>query len=120
MAGILNRKKQRTTFLGAYLPKNISNYLLLYSCAFKQTKTKIFVDALYTWMKNARVQHSSESLEKKIALGAVNQWKSDKYRSDFKVFLKDLKISLELRKFDTKTISNILNFVRDGKESTED
>jgi hypothetical protein len=112
------RRKAEKAFLGVVIPKNISDYLTLYSHAFGSSKSNIITVILTAWLEDKKIKFDAAFLEEEIAAKALRVWEKKEGMS-FATFTATLKYELKKRKIDVEVVGRILKKLEDAKGKKE-
>ncbi len=92
---ILGRKIKKgndgTVLLGAYVPKDVSDYITLFCMAYKNTKSRLLNKIVQNWVESRKVSEPMDVILDKIIANSFETYKQDYQDRTFDDFLHDFK-----------------------------
>ena len=114
------RKKpsENASFVGAYISKDVTTYLALYTIAYGTSKSPVFREQMERWYQEMEKQLPMSRLITKIVLVACQEWETQAKRKtpvSSSQFLARLKKELESRGLPELYVTEIIQKFKDGK-----
>lgn len=111
---IQRKRKPKESFVGGWIPQNLSNYITLYCYAKKVPKTSIVREQLKKWVREKQKTLNLEELELELVKTILNSFHNMEGIS-FETFKVQLKYELKKRQLEPDMVGKLLKMVDDEK-----